>query len=110
MDLMDVCTSVSGLSYPSSTSFCSNYLLPFKYLDSVHRKELSLWTIVPLTLGICCAGYYLEGNYHYPGVYTAMTWISTYMDSGFRISKTLHVNPALTLSTPKLVVTGTARG
>ena len=57
-----------------------------------------------------CAGYFLEGNYPTLACLHQRTWITTYMDSGFRISKTSRVNPALTLFTPRPAVTGMVKG
>jgi hypothetical protein len=55
-------------------------------------------------------GLLFGGNYQYLGVSSPASGISTYMDSGFRTSKTLPVNPALTLCILKPVVTGTVKG
>ena len=112
MDLMDIFTPCIWPFLSFVDFFLLYYLLPLHIWIAItfHRKEHTLWTIVPLTLGICCTGYYLEGNYHYLGFAQQHARITTYMDSGFRTSKTLHVNLVLTLSTPRLAVTETARG
>src|SRR5271163_3386878 len=109
---MDFYIPVSGLSYPVSTSFCYNYLLPLAYLDSDHFAQEGAHPLdhVPLLSGLVVLATIWRASTNTLAYAHQQTWTRTYMDSGYRISKTSPVNPVSTLFIPRPVVTGTAKG